>query len=44
MTIVRDNKVLLPNGNSLLLPGDEILSVVVDERREEFKSMFNASK
>lgn len=44
MTIVRDNKVLLPNGNSVLLPGDEILSVVVDERREGFKAMFNASK
>lgn len=44
MTIVRDNKVLLPNGNSLLLPGDEILSVVADERREEFKKMLNGSK
>ena len=44
MTIVRDNKVLLPDGNSLLLPGDEILSVVAYERREEFKAMFNSSK
>lgn len=44
MTIVRDNKVLLPNGNSLLLPSDEILSVVADKRRKEFKDMLNGLK
>jgi trk system potassium uptake protein len=36
MTIVRDNKVLLPNAHCLLLPGDDVLSVVADEKREEF--------
>lgn len=39
MTIVRNNEVLLPNGDSTLLPGDEILSVVADKGIEEFKEM-----
>lgn len=42
MTIVRDNKVLLPAGDSLLLPGDEVLSVVADESRKELKELFNS--
>lgn len=42
MTIVRNNEVLLPNGDSILLPGDEILTVVADEGREEFKEMLKS--
>ena len=41
MTIVRENKVLLPSGKTILLPGDEILSVVADKSREEFKKILN---
>lgn len=44
MTIVRNNKVLLPNGDSILLPGDEILTVVADEGREKFKEMLKSSQ
>lgn len=44
MTIVRDNKVLLPGGDSLLLPGDEVLSVVADESRETLEKMFDDPK
>lgn len=42
MTIVRNNEVLLPNGDSILLPGDEILTVVSDDGREEFKEMLKS--
>lgn len=42
MTIVRNNEVLLPKGDSILLPGDEILTVVSDEGREEFKKMLKS--
>lgn len=41
MTIVRDNKVLLPRGNTTILPGDEILSVVEDGCRKELENLFN---
>lgn len=41
MTIVRDNKVLLPGGNFLLLPDDEVLSVVADGGREQLEDLFN---
>lgn len=40
MTIVRDNKVILPKGSSVLLPGDEVLSAVTEEYREELENMF----
>ncbi|SNX54633.1 TrkA family potassium uptake protein [Thermoanaerobacterium sp. RBIITD] len=41
MSIVRDNKVLLPNGNTKILPGDEVLSVVSDESKEKLEDLFN---
>lgn len=41
MTIVRDNKVLLPHGNTTILPGDEVLSVVEDGCRKELEDLFN---
>lgn len=44
MTIVRDNKVLVPSGDSLLLPGDEVLSVVADGSREGLEEMFDDPK
>lgn len=40
MTIVRDNKVLLPRGNTTILPGDEILSVVDGGCRKELEDLF----
>jgi trk system potassium uptake protein len=44
MAIVRDNKVLLPSGDSLLLPGDEVLSVVANGSKGELEDIFNNSK
>lgn len=40
ITIVRDNKVLLPSGDSVLLPGDEVLSVAADDAKEDIEKMF----
>lgn len=40
MTIVRDNKVLLPRGNTTILPGDEVLSVVEEGCRKELEDLF----
>ncbi|MFU0783085.1 MAG: Trk/Ktr K+ transport system regulatory component TrkA/KtrA/KtrC, RCK domain [Thermoanaerobacterium thermosaccharolyticum] len=41
MSIVRSNKVLLPNGSTYILPGDEVLSVVSDESKEKLKDLFD---
>lgn len=41
MSIVRDNKVLLPGGNSSILPGDEVLSVVSEANKNKLEEIFN---
>lgn len=39
MAIVRDTNVLLPGGKTIILPGDEVLSVVTDECREKLEEI-----
>lgn len=42
MSVIRNNKVLLPDGSTYILPGDEVLSVVSDESKEALKNIFDA--
>jgi K+ transport systems, NAD-binding component len=42
VTIVRDNKVILPKGNTAILPGDEVFSIVAGSCRAEFEEKFGA--
>ncbi|AFK87339.1 MULTISPECIES: potassium channel family protein [Thermoanaerobacterium] len=42
MSVIRNNKVLLPDGSTYILPGDEVLSVVSDESKETLKNIFDA--
>lgn len=40
MAIIRDSKVLLPNGKTSIQPDDEIFTVVSEESKEELEKLF----
>lgn len=43
VAIVRDDHVIMPRGDTLLLPGDEVLALVTTEAEEQLRTMLTGA-